>query len=238
MIIHYEIATREKFEIAEGTHRSNSLIILLDGEFDYTVKNEKKRIARLSPLIFKNGVTFKKTVIHPIKYIIIRFSQLPENASIFLKYNESDRSRLEDSIFRLNKAILNDEELYIIEHFVNDILFIAQSSQKAQKDSVMTVAQYISEHYDERLSLDFLAEKAGYSKQTLINKFRKQYNKTPIEYLTMVRINNAKLLLVNTHLSIGEISKLCGYENMYYFSNTFKKQTDMSPLKFRQKSII
>lgn len=238
MIIHYEIATREKFEIAEGTHRSSSLIILLDGEFDYTAQNKTERIMCLSPLIFKAGVPFKKAVIRPIKYIIIRFSKLPEDTSVFLKYAESDRSRLEDSIFRLNKAIINDFAPHIIEHFVNDILFMAQVPQKAQIDRIMTVAQYIGEHYSEKLSLDFLAEKAGYSKQTLINKFRKQYNKTPIEYLTTVRINNAKFLLVNTHLSIEQISKLCGYENMYYFSNAFKKQTDMSPLKFRQKSII
>ena len=82
------------------------------------------------------------------------------------------------------------------------------------------------------------AEKAGYSKQTLIHKFRERYGKTPIEYLTAVRINQAKLLLVNTHRSVGQIAKLCGYENTYYFSNTFKKQVQMSPLQFRQKSII
>lgn len=238
MIIHYEIATRDKFEIAEGTHRSNSLIILLDGEFDYTVQNETKRISLLSPIIFKNGVTFKKIVIRPIKYIIIRFSKLPENTDIFLKYNESDRSRLEDSVSRLNKAIINNEALYVIEHFVNDILLITQNQKNTQEDSITTIAQYINEHYSENISLDFLAEKVGYSKQTLINKFKKQYNKTPIEFLTMIRTNNAKLMLINTHFSIGQISRLCGYENMYYFSNTFKKITGMSPLTFRQKSIL
>ena len=107
MIIHHEIATREKFEIPRGTHRSNSLIILLDGEFDYTVQNETRRIVPLSPMVFKNGVAFKKVVIHPIKYIIIRFSHLPENSDIFQTYHESDRGRLADSISRLHHAIAN-----------------------------------------------------------------------------------------------------------------------------------
>ena len=238
MIIHHEIATREKFEIPRGTHRSNSLIILLDGEFDYTVQNETKRIVPLSPIVFKNGVTFKKVVIRPIKYIIIRFSHLPENTHIFPTYHQSDRDRLADSIFRLHQAIANKASLSIIEHFVNDILLLAQKTQSPQEDGITVIAQYIDEHYNEKISLDFLTEKAGYSKQTLISKFKKQYSQTPIDFLTTVRINHAKLMLVNTRLSIGQISNACGYENVYYFSNTFKKQTGISPLTFRQKSIL
>ena len=238
MIIHHEIATREKFEIPRGTHRSNSLIILLDGEFDYTVQNETRRIVPLSPMVFKNGVAFKKVVIHPIKYIIIRFSHLPENTDIFPTYHESDRGRLADSISRLHHAIANKASLSVIKHFVSDILLLAQKPQIPQEDGITAVAQYISEHYSEKFSLDFLAEKAGYSKQTLISKFKKQYNQTPIEFLTTVRINHGKLMLVNTRLSIGQIANACGYENVYYFSNTFKKQTGISPLTFRQKSIL
>ena len=139
---------------------------------------------------------------------------------------------------RLEQAISKNEAPHLVEHFVNDILFMAQTPQKAEEDSITTVAQYLHEHYAEKLSLELLAEMAGYSKQTLIHKFRERYGKTPIEYLTAVRINQAKLLLVNTHRSVGQIAKLCGYENTYYFSNTFKKQVQMSPLQFRQKSII
>lgn len=237
MIIHYEIAMREQFEILEGIHRGNSLIILLDGAFDYTTQNTTKRVTPLSPMLFKYGVSYKKTVVHPIRYIIIRFLQLQENIGIFPHYRKEDRLRLEDSVLRLRDAILRNEA-HLVEHFVNDVLFLAQASQKEPADSIKRVATYISEHYGERLSLDLLAEMAGYSKQTLIHKFRERYGKTPIEYLTAVRINQAKLLLVNTHRSVGQIAKLCGYENTYYFSNTFKKQTAMSPLNFRQRSII
>ena len=48
----------------------------------------------------------------------------------------------------------------------------------------------------------------------------------------------AKELLTNTTLSVQSISEMCGYENVYYFSNTFKKTVGVSPLKFRQSSIL
>lgn len=79
---------------------------------------------------------------------------------------------------------------------------------------------------------------AGYSNQSLITKFKQQYGATPIDYVTEIRVNKAKELLIHTCSPIGHIAKQCGYDNVYYFSNLFKKQTGMSFLKFRQLSVL
>ncbi|MBQ9997873.1 MAG: helix-turn-helix transcriptional regulator, partial [Clostridia bacterium] len=76
------------------------------------------------------------------------------------------------------------------------------------------------------------------SVQTLINRFKKHTGKTPVKYLTELRVKKAKEYLLNTDLTIGEISEIVGFDNVYYFSNVFKNETAMSPLKFRNTNKI
>ena len=90
-----------------------------------------------------------------------------------------------------------------------------------------------------KVMLDYdLAEIYGYSAQTLIVNFKKHYGKTPMKYITDLRISKAKELLLNTTASVAQVAEMCGYVNVYYFSNTFKKETGISPLKFRQGYLL
>ena len=72
------------------------------------------------------------------------------------------------------------------------------------------------------------------SKQGLILAFKRSVGKTPIEYLNYVRLQNGKELLKNTDNSVGEIAELCGFSNVYYFSNIFKNHIGISPNMFRK----
>ena len=54
----------------------------------------------------------------------------------------------------------------------------------------------------------------------------------------MLRIEKAKEYLINDQLSITEISKKCGFQSPYYFSNTFKKEHGESPEKYRKKMLV
>ncbi len=236
MVLHCDLSYKEKFEIEYGTHRSNSLIITLCGEYEYITKNTTKKILPFNPVIFRKGVSFRKRIINPISYIIIRLSHSICETEI-LEYDETDIDRLRNSVFHIENAILEKLPLRIIEHFVNDILLT--SKQKITKENnIAPVYKYISEHFSENINLKTLAGITGYSIQTLINKFKSQYGITPINCITDFRISKAKDLLVNTSLSISQISESCGYNDVYYFSNSFKKAVGLSPLKFRQSSTL
>ncbi len=62
MILHYEIATRDVFEIERGTHRYDSILIPLCGEFEYRAENITRVITPLTPVYFKRGVFFFKKI--------------------------------------------------------------------------------------------------------------------------------------------------------------------------------
>ncbi len=71
---------------------------------------------------------------------------------------------------------------------------------------------------------------ANYFRRT----FRKNFGETPLEYLTQLRIANAKqLLTIDSYKSISDVAAQCGFSDSLYFSTCFKKHVGMSPLKYR-----
>jgi len=58
---------------------------------------------------------------------------------------------------------------------------------------------------------------------------------TPIKYITMLRMEKAKELLITGHYKVSEIAGMCGFENVYYFSNVFKKHEGISPKNYIKK---
>ena len=85
------------------------------------------------------------------------------------------------------------------------------------------------------ISLDEIAAEVGFSKFYFAREFKRITGYTFVAYLNLVRCKKAKNLLVETQLSIGEISRLCGYENQSYFSRAFLRITGMLPSEYREK---
>lgn len=241
MITCCEIVQKDIFQTEKGIHRTNSMIIPLCGEFEYSANGITKTVLPYEPVIFQKGISFKKKVIKPLNVIFIRFSEAVCNGSIWLEYDECDKIRLKNSITHLKNAIIKKSPLSVKEHFINDMFLTAKnkkSSHNAEENGIKPAYEYICGHYTEKITLTLLSQTARCSVQTLINKFRIYYGKTPVQYITELRMNKAKELLINTDFSVSQISEICGYDNVYYFSNTFKKLTGISPLKFRQSSIF
>jgi transcriptional regulator GlxA family with amidase domain len=58
---------------------------------------------------------------------------------------------------------------------------------------------------------------------------------TPNYFISNLRLNTAKKILIETDLPVYDIAAQCGFENVPYFCFTFKKETGTSPLEFRKK---
>jgi len=82
--------------------------------------------------------------------------------------------------------------------------------------------------------MDRAAEKASMSTCYFAVKFKQETGQTFVKYLTGLRINKAKDLLLYTAKKTYEIGEETGYESQSYFSTTFKKQTGMPPSEFRK----
>ena len=80
--------------------------------------------------------------------------------------------------------------------------------------------------------------KIGYNKDYLRRCFEYDMGKSPLEYLTELRINKAKELLLQSDFeSVAKVALRCGFYDSLYFSTCFKKHTSLSPLAYRKKSM-
>jgi len=99
---------------------------------------------------------------------------------------------------------------------------------------VVQAKLYIDAHYAEKIDLDNIAEEAHFSKFHFMRLFKSAYGKTPHHYLTQVRIDRARLLLMG-HTSISEVAFAVGFDSVTSFTGLFKKITGMPPSIFQQQ---
>lgn len=101
------------------------------------------------------------------------------------------------------------------------------SSKHRQIVDFMT--SYIHEHYAEELTLAELSDKVFISRNHLSILFKNITGETFNNYLTRVRIEKARELLMERNMLVYEVAERVGYRNIPYFSTLFKKITGMNP---------
>ena len=105
--------------------------------------------------------------------------------------------------------------------------------QKEQQ-SVKRVVEYIDTHFDQPVSLQMLAECAGYSSAHLCRKFKSLCGVSPMQYLNHIRCENASRMLCDSGLSVTEACFTAGFNDPNYFSKVFKKIYGKSPRAFKK----
>ncbi|MEK3914074.1 AraC family transcriptional regulator [Paenibacillus sp. FSL H7-0331] len=101
------------------------------------------------------------------------------------------------------------------------------------KQMVEKVILHLRENYMTMLSLDSCAELFGTSPYTLSRAFKHISGVNFIDYLTDIRIDNAKGLLRETEIKINEVAERVGYQHTY-FNRIFKKYEGITPSQFRE----
>lgn len=96
--------------------------------------------------------------------------------------------------------------------------------------------EILKQHYNENLSLDEICGKVSVSKNYFCYLFKREVGMSVWNYLTRIRLNEAKELLEKTDLKSYEIAFQVGYDNPSYFSKLFKKYETVSPNEYREKT--
>ena len=106
------------------------------------------------------------------------------------------------------------------------------NSQKMLDNAI----NFIERNYtDTTISMESVCDEMGISISYLSLLFKKEKQTTFVKYLTMIRLEKAKELLGMTSEKIIDIAGKCGYNEVYYFSHSFKKYTGVSPKKYREE---
>ncbi|TLP47229.1 AraC family transcriptional regulator [Cohaesibacter sp. CAU 1516] len=100
--------------------------------------------------------------------------------------------------------------------------------------SISRVLSAMHDTPDQKWSVEGLADIAGQSRSAFARKFAEQVGTSPMDYLRRWRLSKARLLLVSSQLSMGEIAFQCGYDCVPSFSRSFKREFHIGPGTFRK----
>lgn len=98
---------------------------------------------------------------------------------------------------------------------------------------VEAIRRYILAHYCEEITVQSLAQRQGLNPVYCGALFRREEGCTIAAFISRVRINKAADLLRTGEYTVGEVAERVGFKDIYYFSNTFKKQMGISPIHYR-----
>ena len=106
------------------------------------------------------------------------------------------------------------------------------AAEEGQQKIVDSVISFLKDNIENQITLDNVVENIAFSKTYLKSLFRKKTGSTIMKYLTRLRMDKARQLLSDGNFTVSEISGLCGFSTVHYFSNTFKKETGMTPTEY------
>ncbi|NMB25855.1 MAG: AraC family transcriptional regulator [Firmicutes bacterium] len=119
----------------------------------------------------------------------------------------------------------------VLEVFMNE----AYATRETRNlPAVQRAVDHIKEHFREELTLEDVAQAVHFSPYYLSRLFREELGLTFVNYLTIVRMDEAKRLLLETDWTISRIAALVGYQDPSYFTKVFKKMEGQTPTQFRR----
>ena len=202
----YEGVDMEKFQNYIGSLNKAKIDVLMKDSFEKTQKSKDYQ-----------GITF---FLDTCLYILKTYCR--DNALIDSSYNESidDCKDLEHIYLWLNKII--------------DNVFWQMKQKEKYSPEVLEAVDYVKNHYsDENLTIQTIADVVNLSYTHLSFLFKKEMNQTLGDYILYVRIEASKKMLKTGKYKVYQIAKACGFTNSQYFSQVFKKFTDMKPKDFK-----
>ena len=151
------------------------------------------------------------------------------------------REKLKEKSERLKCAISETAPVEKIKQLIYDYVWCIlslrdQAGGRQYSDIIRAAKHYIEENYmSEEVSLNTVSASVNMSPSYFSSVFSKESGKTFVEYLTEVRMEKAKEMLMCSSLKTSEIGYEVGYKDPHYFSYIFKKTQGCSPKEYRQR---
>ena len=96
------------------------------------------------------------------------------------------------------------------------------------------ILEFLNERLYQRIKIDDLCKTLNYNKSYLFRQFKTATGRTIMQYFIDLKIEESKKLLRSTDLSVSEIAYKLSFDSPNYFSKTFKKKTQYTPLQYKK----
>jgi len=226
-------------------HSSYELYYLEVGSRDYFVEDKLFRVSAGNYILIppgklhRTGGAYGMRTLVNFTYDFLRKTYTPEATERLL--NCFDKQQIipseeqQESLRKLLKQMSLAESETAFAIYLGMLLEeLGKCSEALTYDKYISgIIGYINLHYGEISSIEQIAEHFYVSKYHLCRAFKKAMEITLIDYLSHVRVKNACGLLESSKKSILEISQICGFNSVSYFSKVFRKFVGVSPSVYR-----
>ncbi len=249
--------SRAKYETdwhsTQHTHYFSELFYVIGGCGNFYVGNNSFEVKSNDLILVNPNVSHTETSLpdSALEYIVLGIDGLSffaENGAS-IEYNminfNQDHGRLFQYLDLLYqemeqdnpyKSVICDHLLTIILTYIKrkrSLCFALTTSRKVSRECA-AVKQYIDSHFKDTITLDELALVSHLNKYYLVHHFNHTYGLSPINYLLEKRIEESKYLLASTDYSMSEIAQIVGFSSSSYFSQSFKRATNHTPVSYRK----
>lgn len=149
-----------------------------------------------------------------------------------------DVRKLLIQMFRIYEERSADSHVQLRSLFSMLLLLLAQSWTPPQIHHDLRLAdtaEYMEQHFNEKLTLELLARRSGMSQNQFLRKFRREFDSSPIQYLLELRMRRACALLEESDLTIDQIAASTGFYDSNYFLKLYKRKFGISAGRARKK---
>lgn len=203
----------------------------------------KMKVVVFEPSLLWQNTSDNLTLLSPFYSSTSRFSNLVslhpskmEKIHNIFKELEDEWNKKELGYRFIIKAKLMELTGILYRYLNSQETLKSTSAYQTSFEKIRPSIQYINEHYETELSLDYLAAASCMSKAYFSTYFKKVTQMTLWEYIELIRINHAQLEIITSTESITEICYKCGFNSISTFNSVFKKITGMTPTQYRKNA--
>lgn len=131
---------------------------------------------------------------------------------------------------------LEEIDLGAVEALKKYLKAVQRNDKVKNRQLINQIKKFILKNYNTNLTLEQIAESVFMSPYYVSRIFKEEQGITIMEYLTKVRLEEAKKLLRNPRYHIDEIAEKLGYNDPSYFSKVFRRKEGMTPTQYRQRA--
>lgn len=225
-----------------------------EGRFSFTIDRYSGTAAAGDVVLCPPGIDFYREMVSPLSFFCIKFFYTLQDdeadrmqsllRDLFAyKFTSSEKDRLLNNyrmMIRLYHTKHPQRQRWV-HHFVNDIWLMLQLETESQTyfgrivhDSLMIEAKRkIEQQAFQPIKMKQIAYGMNMNPGHFSRRFHDAYGVPPSKFLHAIRMEKAKLFLIQTDYTIDHIARLCGYDNGFYFSRIFSKDAGKTPSQYR-----
>ncbi len=168
------------------------------------------------------------------KYLYVHFLAEWEQDASFPFYGSFDYEKTKNLIKELDFLSHTQSTLTEKTSAFYKLLLLIKPKLKPQSLAVQ-IAEFIKSVSPDKLSLDLLCKEFNFSKNHIINIFKKEFGITPVKYINTVKLNHAKYLLESTSEPTEKIASESGFNDYSHFYKQFHRENGISPSAWRNE---